>query len=83
MERIDHERTAGIVKDMAQALPPLQQAIFHLVDVDGFRPCEAARQLGRTQTTIRSGLCRARQKIRELVQRCRAELVEDWRGLRA
>ena len=33
VDAIDHARTAGVVKDMAQSLPPLQQAAFQLVDV--------------------------------------------------
>jgi RNA polymerase sigma factor (sigma-70 family) len=77
-EAIDHARAAEAVKELAMDLPPLQRASFQMVDVDGFRPCEAAEELGRTQTTIRSSLCRARQKIRELVEQCRRELVEDW-----
>jgi RNA polymerase sigma factor (sigma-70 family) len=72
-DRIDNQRAAGAVRDAASALPPLQQAAFRLVDLDGLRPCEAARELGKTQTTVRSSLCRARRKIRELVEECRRE----------
>lgn len=78
LETIAHRQSASVVKEMARDLPPLQQATFQLVDVDGLRPCEAAKELGRTQTTIRSTLCRARKKVRELVEQCRAELVQDW-----
>ena len=74
-DRIDHQRAAGMVRDAASTLPPLQQAAFRLVDLDGLRPCEAARELGKTQSSIRSSLCRARKKIRELVKECRQELV--------
>lgn len=84
-DRIDHQRAGGLVRDAASTLPPLQQAAFRLVDLDGLRPCEAARELGKTQSTIRSSLCRARRRIRELVRECRQELVlhfEQETGLR-
>ncbi len=76
-ERIHNAQTCGLVRNVACALPPLQLAAFRLVDLDGLRPCEAAEVLGRTQTTVRSSLCRARKRIRELVQQARAELSED------
>ena len=76
-ERILHVQACGLVRDVACALPPLQLATFRLVDLDGLRPCEAARALGKTQANIRSSLSRARQRVRELVQEARAELAED------
>ena len=76
-ERIHLVQACGVVRNVACALPPLQLAAFRLVDLDGLRPCEAARALGRTQANIRSSLCRARQKIRELVQEAQGELAED------
>jgi RNA polymerase sigma-70 factor (ECF subfamily) len=76
-DRLDREKAAGAVRDAADSLPPLQQAAFRMVDLDGMRPCEAARELGKTQTTVRSSLCRGRRKIRELVEECRRGLVQD------
>jgi len=76
-ERILHVQACGLVRNVACALPPLQLATFRLVDLDGLRPCEAARALGKTQANIRSSLSRARQRVRELVQEARAELAED------
>jgi RNA polymerase sigma-70 factor (ECF subfamily) len=73
----DGEALEPVVRDMACALPPLQQAAFRLVDLDGMRPCEAAKALGRTETNTRSSLCRARKKIRNLVRQARRALVED------
>lgn len=78
VDAIANARAAGMVRDVAENLPPLQQAAFQLVDVDGLRPCEAARELGKTQTTIRSSLCRARRRIRALVEECQNELARDW-----
>ena len=72
-ECIDHERTVGMVQEAASALPTLQQAAFRLVDLGGFKPCEAAKELGKAQVNIRSSLCRARKKIRELLEECSAE----------
>lgn len=74
LERIDRAKTARRIRHASGSLPPLQLAAFQLVDLDGLRPCEAARELGRTQGNIRSSLCRARRKIRELVAEARKEL---------
>ena len=78
-DSIDRRRLASAVTDAASALPHLQKAAFQLIDLDGYRPCEAAIELGRTQTTIRSTLCRARKKIRELVEECHRELALGFR----
>ena len=77
LDRIDRERAGGAVRDAACALPPVQAAAFRLVDLEGMEPCEAARELGKTQINIRSSLCRARKKVRELVRQARGELLED------
>jgi RNA polymerase sigma-70 factor (ECF subfamily) len=81
-ERIDRERVVGTICKAAETLPPLQSSVFKMVDLHGMRPCEAARELGTTQTNTRSSLSRARKKIRELVRQARRELVEDlpWEG---
>lgn len=71
-ERIDHVRAAGSIQKAATSLPPLQREAFRLVDLGGLNPCEAAEELGKAQVNIRSSLCRARKKIRELVEECRA-----------
>jgi RNA polymerase sigma factor (sigma-70 family) len=76
-DRVDQQRAVGAVRDAASTLPPLQQAAFGLVDLGGMRPCEAATTLGRTETNIRSSLCRARKKIRKLVRQARRALSED------
>jgi len=70
-ERIDRARAARTIRHASGTLPPLQLAAFQLVDLDGLRPCEAAKELGRTQGNIRASLCRARKKIRELVAEAR------------
>jgi RNA polymerase sigma-70 factor (ECF subfamily) len=76
-ERIDRQRTHGMVRDIACALPPVQQAAFRLVDLDGMRPCEAARALGKSQANVRTSLCRARRKIRELVAQSGRRFLEE------
>ena len=77
-ERIDRARACEFVKTVACTLPPLQLAVFQLVDLQGWKPCEAAEELGKTQANIRSSLCRARNKIRELVRKARRELAEEF-----
>lgn len=81
-DRIDLDRIVAGIKEAATRLPPLQASVFRMVDLDGLRPCEAAEELGTTQTNTRSSLSRARKKIRELVEQARRELVEDlpWDG---
>ena len=76
-EQIDRDRLAEAIQEAAEALPPLQLSVFERVDLCGMRPCEAARELGTSQTNTRSALSRARTKIRELVRQARKELVED------
>ena len=75
-DRIDRERTVGAIRNVACGLPPLQMAAFRLIDLGGMRPCEAARELGKSQANIRSSLCRARKKIRELVRLAQRDLKE-------
>lgn len=77
LEKIDTALACDVVRTVASALPPLQIAAFRLVDLEGYRPCEVSKELGRSQTNIRSSLCRARKKVRELVRRARKELAED------
>ena len=77
LDPVDRARVKSWILNVAGLLPPLQHTVFTLVDLVGMRPCEAARELGRTQANIRSTLCRARKKIRELVTKARSELVED------
>jgi hypothetical protein len=51
--------------------------VFKLVDLEGLRPCEAARELHRSQAGVRSNLCRARKKIRELILDSRRNLARE------
>jgi RNA polymerase sigma-70 factor (ECF subfamily) len=83
LERIHLRQACGKIRSVACALPPLQLAAFRLVDLDGLRPCEAARALGRSQANIRSSLCRARKRIRELVEQAGEGLAEDLVSTRA
>ena len=77
-DSMDRRRLASAIKEAASTLPHLQKSTFQLVDLDGYRPCEAAIELGRTQTTIRSTLSRARKKIRELVEESQRVLASEY-----
>lgn len=68
LDRLAAERASDRVHDLACVLPPLQSDVFRLVDLCGMHPCEAARHLHRTQTNVRSSLCRARKKLRALLE---------------
>lgn len=75
--RIDGERLRMAVEDAVRELPPLQQLAITMVDLDGFKPCEAAHTLAKSQETVRSSLCRARKKVRDLVSKSRTQLVME------
>lgn len=48
-----------------QELPPHQQAVFNLVEVEGYSCEEAARRLRQTASAVRATLCRAKAALRE------------------
>lgn len=79
-DRLDWVEFTGAVRDVACALPPSQMEVFRLVDLDGLRPCEAARLLRRTQNGVRSSLCRARRRVRDLVLDSRHQLATELRS---
>ncbi len=49
-------------------LPPKYRAVVHLFYYEGYQTGEIARILGRSPSTIRAQLTRARQKLKELLK---------------
>ncbi|MDR2814058.1 MAG: sigma-70 family RNA polymerase sigma factor [Prevotellaceae bacterium] len=53
------------VKKLIEGLPVQQQMVIRLRDVEGYELDEVAEILGMSEGAVRTGLSRARQKIRE------------------
>ena len=51
-----------------QKLPPHQQAVFNLVEVEGYSCEEAAQRLGQTSSAVRATLCRAKAALRGMLR---------------
>ena len=62
----DPEESA--VDQALAVLPAKYRAVLHLFYYEGYQTEEIGRILGRSPTTIRSQLTRARQKLRELLK---------------
>jgi len=77
LDPLDWVELRGFIRNLACALPPNQMAVFRLVDLEGMRPCEAARELRQSQAGVRSNLCRARRRIRELAINSRRRLAHE------
>ena len=54
--------------EAVQALPPRDRAVVHLYYYEGYQTEEIARILGRSPSTVRAQLTRARQKLRALLK---------------
>ncbi len=81
-ESFDGRRLESVVRDLAGTLPPVQEGVFRLVDLDGLRPHEAATMMGTSPLAVRSSLCRARKKIRGLLMDSRPQFVREIRSER-
>jgi RNA polymerase sigma-70 factor (ECF subfamily) len=57
--------TAEHIKRLIAALPPLQQAIIRMKDVEGYELAEIAEITGTQIDSVRANLSRARKRIRE------------------
>lgn len=55
-----------LMKGIIESLPPLQQTIIRMKDVEEYETDEIAEITGCGQEAIRSNLSRARKKVREL-----------------
>jgi RNA polymerase sigma-70 factor (ECF subfamily) len=77
LDHLDWVELRGAIRNLACALPPNQMAAFKLVDLEGMKPCEAARQLRQSQAGVRSNLCRARRKVRELMVQSRRRMAHE------
>jgi RNA polymerase sigma-70 factor (ECF subfamily) len=65
--RVDRERLVAAVRLAWEELPPQQRAVLDLVDLQGHRPADAAREMGLRDVTLRANLFKARRFIRARV----------------
>ena len=64
LDGIELERTLRLVRKLFTKLPRKQRQAFDLVDLQGFKPAEAARMLEMNASTLRVHLLRARRRMR-------------------
>lgn len=76
VDRVDLERTVGLVQHYFEELPDRQRLVFDLADFQGFTPAEIAEMLDMEQVTVRANLCKARRAIRTRILRDHPELME-------
>ncbi len=73
---------AAHVKRLIRALPPLQQSIIRMKDVEGYELQEIADITGTQIEAVRSNLSRARKKIREqLIQLNKIKIQNEHRTI--
>ena len=75
-ESIDRNQLLEIVRSFFRELSDRQREVFDLVDLQGYRPTEAAEMLGIDAATARTHLLRARRTIRGRILDHYPELLE-------
>lgn len=70
-DTLSHEKTDIVrkIKKLIQDLPEQQQSIIQLRDIEGYSTSETAGIMDMNENAIRVNLSRARQKIRELLEK--------------
>lgn len=64
-EELEERDSAACIRRLIDRLPPLQQTIIRMKDVEGYEIAEIAAITGTRPEAIRSNLSRGRKKIRE------------------
>ncbi len=75
-ESVDSRQLLEIVRSFFRELSDRQREVFDLVDMQGYRPTEAAEMLGIDAATARTHLLRARRTIRGRIVDHYPELLE-------
>ena len=65
LDRMEAERTVRLVRTLLGALTVPQREVFDLVDLQGWKPKEAAEMLRMNRNTLRVHLLRARRRMRK------------------
>ena len=63
--QLERKNTEEILKQIIEKLPPLQQAIIRMKDMEEYEVDEIAEITGTTVEAVRVNLSRARKKVRE------------------
>jgi len=63
--QLERKNTEDILKQIIEKLPPLQQAIIRMKDMEEYEVDEIAEITGTTVEAVRVNLSRARKKVRE------------------
>lgn len=67
--KLERENTEEILKEIIRTLPPLQQLIITMKDIEAYEVDEIAEITGVQPEAIRVNLSRARKKVREIYLR--------------
>ena len=65
--RVDRERAAALIREIADTLPLRQRELFMLCDLEGRTPAEAAVLIGIKDVSARASLFKARLAIRRAI----------------
>ena len=63
--QLERKDTNKLIQMIIQTLPPLQQQIIRMKDVEGYETEEIAEITGTTVEAVRTNLSRARKRVRE------------------
>lgn len=63
---LEEKDEMGLLRQIIGSLPPLQQAILRMRDVEEYETAEIAEITGCSAEAIRSNLSRARKKVRDI-----------------
>lgn len=58
----------SVIRSVIKKLPPLQQQVLHLKDIEGYETDEVVSIVGISSESVRNNLSRARKKLREIVE---------------
>lgn len=58
----------SLIRNVVKMLPPLQQQVLHLKDIEGYETDEIVEILGVNSESVRNNLSRARKRLRELME---------------
>ena len=63
---LEEKEESEAIRSLIGMLPPLQQRIFQLKDIEGYETDEITQIIGITAEAVRNNLSRARKRLREL-----------------
>lgn len=76
--RMEARDAAALVRRLLRDLTATQRQVFDLVDLQGYRPAEAADVIGMNQKTLRVHLHRARRTLRRALIEADPALAEEY-----